>query len=105
MPNRPAQKETMKASLLVCLLCLAARVEAEPVYSWTDANGVKHFSETPPPASVINVQKLNVRGDRGEAPTAGDNNANLNPPNDPNAANGDAPLAAAAGYSPDEIKH
>jgi hypothetical protein len=53
----------MKARLLLLVLLLAAGVpvSAGEVYSWTDANGVQHFSDSPPPPNV-NARKLKVRG-------------------------------------------
>ncbi len=52
----------MKARLLLLVL-LAAGVPAlaAQVYSWTDANGTRHFSDSPPPPNV-NAHKLKVRG-------------------------------------------
>lgn len=66
----------MKARLLLLVL-LAAGVPAtaSQVYSWTDANGVKHFSDSPPPPNV-NAQKIKVRGslttDEGQAAVVAD---------------------------------
>ena len=53
----------MKASVLALFVaCLGiAPLSAQQVYTWTDANGVKHFSDTPPPASVKESKKLDVR--------------------------------------------
>jgi uncharacterized protein DUF4124 len=52
----------MKARLLLLVLLAAgASASAAQVYSWTDANGVKHFSDSPPPPNV-NAQKIKVRG-------------------------------------------
>jgi len=52
----------MKAPLLLLVLIAAgASASAAQVYSWTDANGVKHFSDSPPPPSV-NAQKVKMRG-------------------------------------------
>jgi uncharacterized protein DUF4124 len=52
----------MKAPLLLLVLIAAgASASAAQVYSWTDANGTKHFSDSPPPPSV-NAQKIKVRG-------------------------------------------
>jgi len=48
--------------LLLVLLAAAVPATAAQVYSWTDANGVKHFSDSPPPPSVTNAQKIKVRG-------------------------------------------
>jgi hypothetical protein len=43
----------LKRSVLVSALCLglaaAASVSAGDVYKWKDANGVTHYSQTPPP--------------------------------------------------------
>ena len=52
----------MKARLLLLVL-LAAGVPAlaAQVYSWTDANGTRHFSDSPPPPNVSS-QKIKVRG-------------------------------------------
>lgn len=62
----------MKAPLLLLVLIAAgASASAAQVYSWTDANGVKHFSDSPPPPSVT-AQKIKVRGalttDQGTQP-------------------------------------
>src|SRR3954468_11654360 len=58
----PRRRTTMKAPLLLLVLIAAgASASAAQVYSWTDANGTKHFSDSPPPPSV-NAQKIKVRG-------------------------------------------
>jgi hypothetical protein len=86
----------MKPSLLViALLCLgAAPAGAQQVYAWTDANGTKHFSDTPPPPNTPTAKKLVVRNgvtsEETEAP------ADAAPKEGPN-------MAAAAGYSPADI--
>jgi len=46
--------------LLLVLLAAGATESAAQVYSWTDANGTKHFSDSPPPPSV-SAQKIKVR--------------------------------------------
>jgi len=46
--------------LLLVLLAAGATASAAQVYSWTDANGTKHFSDSPPPPS-ISAQKIKVR--------------------------------------------
>ncbi|HEV7489409.1 MAG TPA: DUF4124 domain-containing protein [Rhodanobacteraceae bacterium] len=52
----------MKAPLLLLVLLAAgASASAAQVYAWTDANGTRHFSDSPPPASA-NAQKIKVRG-------------------------------------------
>ncbi|MCK9537684.1 DUF4124 domain-containing protein [Dokdonella sp.] len=87
----------MKATwFLLAALALAVPAAATEMYSWTDANGVKHFSDSPPPASVKNVQKLNVRGGITSSSQVADD-----APKD-SASSGPA-MAAAAGYSPEDI--
>jgi hypothetical protein len=46
--------------LLLVLLTAGATASAAQVYSWTDANGTKHFSDSPPPPSIT-AQKIKVR--------------------------------------------
>ncbi|MBN8726660.1 MAG: DUF4124 domain-containing protein [Xanthomonadales bacterium] len=89
----------MKASwFLPALLALALPAfAATDMYSWIDANGVKHFSDSPPPANVRNAQKLKVRGG---VTTASSEAGETGEAND---ANGGPAMAAAAGYSPEEI--
>jgi len=48
--------------LLLTLLCAAATASAEQVYKWTDAAGVVHYSDAPPPKDTQNVQTVRVRG-------------------------------------------
>jgi hypothetical protein len=83
--------------LLLVVLCFGLPAGATDMYSWTDANGVKHFSDSPPPASVTKSQKLKVKG----GVTTADQDAAQDAP--PAKDSGPA-LAAAAGYSPDDIK-
>ena len=47
--------------LLVLLAVGLPALAGTQVYSWTDANGTKHFTDSPPPPSV-NAQKIKVRG-------------------------------------------
>ena len=57
--------------IVIILVCAAAgylyydwhvqtkKMAAEPkitLYSWTDKNGVKHFTDTPPPEGVTDIQ-------------------------------------------------
>ncbi|WP_440225598.1 DUF4124 domain-containing protein [Dokdonella sp. MW10] len=87
----------MKAGLISLLLLAgvwSGAAMAAQVYSWTDANGVKHYSDSPPPANV-DAKKLNVRtGVTSPTPEAQP---------DPSTKAGPK-MAAAAGYSEDEIK-
>ncbi|GAA0714508.1 DUF4124 domain-containing protein [Dokdonella soli] len=84
--------------LLLALLTVGLPAAAADMYSWTDANGVKHFSDSPPPASVVKAQKLKVKGGVTTSTEAdGEKKAE--------AAKSSGPaLAAAAGYAPEDIK-
>jgi hypothetical protein len=89
---------TMKRHwLLLVLLAVAIPAAATDMYSWTDANGVKHFSDSPPPANVTNAHKLKVSGGvtTTSAPEA---------ENSPDTKSGGPSLAAAAGYAPEDIQ-
>jgi len=91
----------MKSRLLrLVLMTVGLSAIAGRDYSWTAANGTKHFSDSPPPPSV-NAQKVKVRGQlttTSEAAEAPKDNAAAAP-----TAAGPA-LAAAAGYAPEDIK-
>ena len=76
--------------LAACLPALAA-----DMYSWTDANGVRHFSDSPPPASA-KAQKIRLKGGVASEEAA--------PAEGETAKDGGPALAAAAGYSADDIK-
>lgn len=80
------------AALAVCLPAAAA-----DMYTWTDASGVKHFSDSPPPAGVTKSQKLKVKG----GITTSDDSA---PPAAADPKSAGPALAAAAGYAPEDIK-
>jgi hypothetical protein len=82
--------------LVLTLACLcAAPAFAQQVYSWTDANGTKHFSDTPPPPNTKEAKKLLVRNGvtREDTESAAEAGASSEGPS----------LAAAAGYSPQDI--
>jgi hypothetical protein len=84
--------------LLLVLLTVGVPVAAADMYTWTDANGTKHFSDSPPPPSVTKSQKVKVKGGvttSSEAEEAQKAQADK--------AAGPA-LAAAAGYASDDIK-
>jgi hypothetical protein len=79
---------------LLVLLAACLPAMAADMYSWTDANGVRHFSDSPPPASA-KAQKITFKG-------GVTSNEEAEPPA-PAKENGPS-LAAAAGYSADDIK-
>ena len=89
----------MKSTWLLLILLLAGLpAAATEMYSWTDANGVKHFSDSPPPANVVKAQKIKVTGGVTSSTPAEDAQKT-------EAAKSAGPaLAAAAGYSPEDIK-
>ena len=61
----------MKPISIVLALCFAAasaHAGQGQVYKWTDASGVVHYSDAPPPKDVANVQTVRVSG--GDRPHA-----------------------------------
>ena len=42
------------------LACIAGSASAQQIYKWKDANGVTHFSQTPPPSSGTHFTKLRL---------------------------------------------
>ena len=50
-------------ALLIAAALLAAPIAASEVYSWKDARGVTHYSQTPPPAGT----RFEVRNVHGKA--------------------------------------
>lgn len=83
------------SSIVLILACLSAvPALAQQVYSWTDSNGTKHFSDTPPPPNTASAKKLIVHS--GVTSTAVEPEAEQ-----PKAG---PSMAAAAGYSEDDIK-
>lgn len=83
--------------LLLFLLAITLPASATDMYTWTDANGVKHFSDSPPQSSV-KAQKLKVQGGVTTSMAAETSQKEL-------AAKTAGPaLAAAAGYAPEDIK-
>lgn len=85
----------MKRFCLLFVLAASVPAVAADMYSWIDANGVKHFSDSPPPPNVQKAQKLKVKGSLTTSDTT--------PAKEDDSSNGPA-LAAAAGYSADDIK-
>lgn len=84
-------------SVLALLLAFSGPLAAQQVYTWTDANGVKHFSDAPPPPNVKDTKKVIVRG--GVTSTEDANRA----AEEESAGKGPG-MAAAAGYSAEDIK-
>ncbi|WP_190278916.1 DUF4124 domain-containing protein [Dokdonella koreensis] len=50
-------------SLLALPLVAGAAGNGGRVYTWKDAQGVTHFSDSPPPAGVKAAKQITVRGD------------------------------------------
>ena len=93
---RTDSENIMKPSSIVLILaCLsAAPVLAQQVYSWTDGNGTKHFSDSPPPPNTAGAKKLVVHNGVTSAEA---------PPVEEEKKAGPA-MAIAAGYSEEDIK-
>ena len=67
-----------RAVILFTLACTAAgafAADKQQVYKWTDANGVLHFSDAPPPSDTKNVQSLRLVGGTSSETPAADANA------------------------------
>ncbi|MGH8090743.1 MAG: DUF4124 domain-containing protein, partial [Rudaea sp.] len=80
--------------VLLALSCfmVGAYAADQQVYKWTDASGVVHFSDAPPPKDAKDVQLMRVSG--GDRPRNVDTAANGEPGS--NAENGDGSTPAAA---------
>src|SRR5262249_18717051 len=78
------------------------------VYKWTDANGVVHFADAPPPNDTKNVQSVRlVGGTTATAPAvAADANAPANPAQTGTPATASAPgdLAALCKQAPAHLE-
>lgn len=89
----------IRPAALLVLACAAASAwsaDKQQVYKWTDANGVVHFSDAPPPSETKNVQALHlVGGTTAAAPAA----AADEKPKDPAAPPGTATTGAPADSS------
>ena len=58
----------LRASLGLAVLVAATGAFAADVYQWKDANGVTHYSQTPPPKGAFQTRVISGGGDA--APTA-----------------------------------
>ena len=88
-----------RAVIVFTLACTAAGVFAadkQQVYKWTDANGVLHFSDAPPPSDTKNVQALRLSGGTTQAAVTASSQANPAAP----AATATAAAAATAPVPP-----
>jgi len=63
------------AALGLSLACIAGFASAQQIYKWKDANGVTHFSQTPP-SSGMHYTKMHLASepDVSSNPSPGDNN-------------------------------
>jgi subtilisin family serine protease len=52
----------MNRKLLLIALLAACSAQAAEVYKWVDANGVMHYSDSPPPKDAQKVEKVRVGG-------------------------------------------
>lgn len=58
----------MKRVLLCVIVCLSTGIALAQVYTWRDASGKVHYSDTPPPGA-------DAKQMRGGVPVGGDNSA------------------------------
>lgn len=78
--------------------CIAGFASAQQIYKWKDANGVTHFSQTPP-ASSTHYTRMHLTGEpEVSSNPAAPSNAGENP--EPNAGAAKQ-TAAAGGTQPD----
>ena len=54
----------MTKKLFVALACVAGLAHAGDLYRWTDAQGVLHFSDTPPPQNQVNPAQVKIDRDK-----------------------------------------
>lgn len=59
--------------LMLCGVVASAHAAQGQVYKWTDASGIVHYSDAPPPQDTSNVQTVRVSG--GDRPHAMTNDA------------------------------
>jgi hypothetical protein len=59
-----------RTCLAVSILVLAASAQAQAVYTWKDAKGVTHYSDSPPPKSAGEPQVKTVNASAPATPTA-----------------------------------
>jgi hypothetical protein len=86
--------------VLACAASSAWSADKQQVYKWTDANGVVHFSDAPPPNDTKNVQSVRLVGGMTSAAPAG---APDDTPKDGVAASGTAAAAGATTADPAEL--
>jgi hypothetical protein len=59
--------------LMLCGVVASANAAQGQVYKWTDAAGIVHYSDAPPPDDVTNAEKVRVTG--GDRPHSMGNDA------------------------------
>jgi Domain of unknown function (DUF4124) len=84
----------MNRKLLLLALLAACSAQAAEVYKWTDANGIVHYSDAPPPADASQVEKMRVGG--GVVSATATPMANDDAAADPDKAKPPAPPAQTA---------
>jgi hypothetical protein len=86
----------------LCLSATTAFAAQSQVYKWTDAQGVVHYSDAPPPTSQPNVQQVRVSG--GDRPHAVEGDATADVPAS-KPADATPPDNATAQAAPPENSH
>jgi hypothetical protein len=84
--------------VLLALSCFVVGAYAadQQVYKWTDASGVVHFSDAPPPKDAKDVQLMRVSG--SDRPRSVDSSSNTEPGSNPEGESkedGGTPAASA----------
>ena len=72
---------------LICVVSSACLAKgSEQVYKWTDAAGIVHFSDAPPPKGTANVQTMRVSGGDRPREVPAENTENAAAPTSANSA-------------------
>ncbi len=61
-------RHLLRATFGLVLVMTTAGVFAADVYQWKDANGVTHFSQTPPPKGAFQTRVISSGGDAAPTP-------------------------------------
>ena len=83
------------ATVLVAVALSMPSAMASGAYSWIDANGIKHYSDQPPPASAKNPRRLRLS-------TSSSRSIETEPVDA--KPSGNQAMARAAGYEEKDIK-
>jgi uncharacterized protein DUF4124 len=70
MPALPTRSPLLRALALVLIVAACAPAFAQKVYQWKDAQGVTHYSDSPPPNQQAKDRRIDNHGEPLAAATA-----------------------------------